>query len=95
MAKSISKPSFKTSRRNADARLVAFARKARADLSGWIRRQGGMGCSNSKTMEAAAESLLLYGTVQSTARNLRHVQQRLDILLRRLRPLRGKLIPVR
>ena len=43
-------------------------------------------------MESAAESLLLYGTVQSAARHLRQVEKRLDVLQRRFRVFHKKLL---
>jgi hypothetical protein len=46
-------------------------------------------------MDSAAESLLLYGTVQSAARHLRQVEKRLDVLQRRFRIFHKKFLPAR
>jgi len=95
MAKTSLKPSCKISRRSPSARSWSAARAARPGLEAWIRRQGGVNCTNRKTMDSAAESLLLYGTVQSAARHLRQVEKRLDVLQRRFRMFHKKLLPVR
>jgi hypothetical protein len=93
MAKISLKSSCKISRRMPSARPWSAARVARPDLETWIRRQGGVSCPNRKTMDSAAESLLLYGTVQSAARHLRQVEKRLDVLQRRFRILHKKFLP--
>ena len=92
MAKISLKPSCKISRRSPSARSWSAARAARPDFEAWIRRQGGVSCPNRETLESAAESLLLYGTVQSAARHLRQVEKRLDVLQRRFRVFRKKFL---
>ena len=92
MAKISLKSSYKISRRKPASPSWSAARAARSDLAGWIRNQGGIACANRQTLGSTAESLLLYGMVQSTARNLQRIQKRLAVLQHRFRAFHNKIV---